>query len=100
MRIDGRHTLSLKFAGLSVSGAQVLAQGQALGEALDRTNAMGTLFVCVEAVASMGSVLEQTIRYLSERKQFGVTLSSFQALRPKLNRRETERRQSIVIFPY
>ena len=81
MRIDGRHTLSLKFTGLSVSGAQILAQGQALGEALARTNAMGTLFVCVEAVASMGSVLEQTIRYLSERKQFGVTLSSFQVLR-------------------
>ena len=81
MRIDGRHTVSLKFSALSVSGTQVLAQGQALGEALDRTNALGTLFVCVEAVASMGSVLEQTIRYLSERKQFGVTLSSFQVLR-------------------
>jgi alkylation response protein AidB-like acyl-CoA dehydrogenase len=29
----------------------------------------------------MGTALEQTIRYLSERQQFGVTLSSFQVLR-------------------
>ncbi len=81
MRIDGRHTLGLSFAGLAVRGEQVLVQGQLVNVAFDRTYTLGTLFVCVEAVASMGSVLEQTIRYLSERKQFGVTLSSFQVLR-------------------
>ena len=81
MRIDGRYTVSLNFNGQTATDAEVLAHGHGLGKALDRTFAIGTLFVCVEAVASMGSVLEQTIRYLSERKQFGVTLSSFQVLR-------------------
>ncbi len=81
MRIDGRHTLNLRFDRLVLMGEQVLVQGKAVSDAFDRTYALGTLFVCVEAVASMGSVLEQTIRYLSERKQFGVTLSSFQVLR-------------------
>ncbi|MFM7009955.1 MAG: acyl-CoA dehydrogenase family protein [Betaproteobacteria bacterium] len=81
MRIDGRHTLSLRFDRLALTGEQVLVQGKHVGDSFDRTYALGTLFVCVEAVASMGSVLEQTIRYLSERKQFGVTLSSFQVLR-------------------
>lgn len=80
-RIDGRHTLSLRFDRLALTGEQVLVQGKHVGDSFDRTYALGTLFVCVEAVASMGSVLEQTIRYLSERKQFGVTLSSFQVLR-------------------
>jgi len=81
MRIDGRYTVSLNFNGQTATDAELLAHGYDLGRALDRAFAIGTLFVCVEAVASMGSVLEQTIRYLSERKQFGVTLSSFQVLR-------------------
>jgi alkylation response protein AidB-like acyl-CoA dehydrogenase len=41
----------------------------------------GAVLTCVETVGAMGAMIEQTIEYLSTRIQFGVALSTFQALR-------------------
>jgi len=81
IRIDSRDSMSLTFQDQPLSNDRRIAHGPALEKAFEKMFNYGALFSCVEAAACMGSVLEQTIRYLSERKQFGVTLSTFQVLR-------------------
>lgn len=70
-------------------GAQVDLDGAAaepLGDAVDASGAIGGALVriqsalCAEAVGAMEEALRLTTDYLKTRKQFGVTLSKFQAL--------------------
>ncbi len=57
-----------------------------LGDAVDRESAIGTILdigritAANEALGSMQSALTMTTGYLKSRKQFGVTLNTFQAL--------------------
>lgn len=81
IRIDSRNSLSLNFNAQHLREEWCIASGPFFSTAYDRMFNFGALFSCVEAVSSMGTALEQTIRYLSERQQFGVTLSTFQVLR-------------------
>lgn len=81
IRVDSRDSISLVFKDQLLKDDWCIASGQEFAQAYERMFNYGALFACVEAVSSMASALEQTIRYLSERKQFGVTLSSFQVLR-------------------
>lgn len=81
VRIDSRDSLSISFNHQPLHLQWRLSNGAEFANAFERMRDFGALFACVEAVSSMGSALEQTIRYLSERKQFDVTLSTFQVLR-------------------
>lgn len=45
---------------------------------------LSTLVGCIQSVAAIGALIEQTATHLNQRSQFGVLLSSFQALRHKL----------------
>ncbi|MDO9023958.1 acyl-CoA dehydrogenase family protein [Zwartia sp.] len=81
IRIDSRDSISISFAHQSLHLQWRLSSGDVFASAFDQMRDYGALFACVEAVSSMGAALEQTIRYLSERKQFDVTLSTFQVLR-------------------
>lgn len=49
--------------------------------ALEHAVDIGIAAVCAEAVGVMDQTLAVTLEYLNTRKQFGVTISSFQALR-------------------
>ena len=81
IRIDSRDSLSFTFNTQKLRNDWCIASGSSLEKSFARMFNYGALLSSVEAVASMGAALEQTIRYLSERQQFGVTLSSFQVLR-------------------
>ena len=52
--------------------------------ALELAVDVGSAAVCAEAVGVMDEVLRITADYLNQRKQFGVTIASFQALRHRL----------------
>lgn len=52
--------------------------------ALELAVDVGSAAVCAEAVGVMDAVLRITADYLNQRKQFGVTIASFQALRHRL----------------
>lgn len=88
--VDGdavtRH-LYRTFDGLR--GAQIdldNAAGEPLGDAVDATQAISNGVVriqsalCAEAVGAMEEALRLTTDYLKQRKQFGVTLNTFQTL--------------------
>jgi alkylation response protein AidB-like acyl-CoA dehydrogenase len=78
-RIDGRLTLDLELRGAPTT---LLAEGA--GALAARARDLGALISCVEAVAAMGTLLQQTVGYLLQRQQFGVALATFQALRHRV----------------
>ena len=80
---------SLRAADVTLKGVKVGADAlvgaegagfEPLDEALDFASAM----LCAEAVGAMKFACETTLDYLKTRKQFGVTLGSFQALQHRL----------------
>ncbi|HOL36402.1 MAG TPA: acyl-CoA dehydrogenase family protein [Rubrivivax sp.] len=61
--------------------ALVAAAGR---ELLERALDIGIAGVCAEAVGLMDRLVELTVEYMNTRRQFGVTLASFQALRHRV----------------
>jgi len=58
-----------------------IVAGPFAGEALERLATIGALMAAAEAVGAAGRLLEDACRYAGERRQFGRTIGSFQALR-------------------
>jgi alkylation response protein AidB-like acyl-CoA dehydrogenase len=83
-RIDCRPTLDIQFGEARLLKGTILARGRDVGGAIERATQVGAFLTCVEAVAAMGALLGQTIRYLNERVQFDAPLSTFQVLRHKV----------------
>jgi alkylation response protein AidB-like acyl-CoA dehydrogenase len=81
---DSMRAADVTLKGVKVGAdALVGAEGggfEPLDEALDFASAM----LCAEAVGAMKFACETTLEYLKTRKQFGVTLGSFQALQHRL----------------
>jgi alkylation response protein AidB-like acyl-CoA dehydrogenase len=81
---DSLRAADVSFKGVKVGAdALVGAEGggfEVLDEALDFASAM----LCAEAVGAMKFACDTTLEYLKTRKQFGVTLGSFQALQHRL----------------
>jgi alkylation response protein AidB-like acyl-CoA dehydrogenase len=82
--VDGRMTCDIDLQGVTAGAADVLLRGEAVLAAVDSAYNAGSLLACVQAVGAGGAMIEQTIDYLNTRTQFGVQLSSFQALRHRL----------------
>ncbi|RYX97981.1 MAG: hypothetical protein EOO28_00090 [Comamonadaceae bacterium] len=81
--LDGRRTADINLDGVVVEADHVLLRGKDVAEAVDKARSTGAVMTSVQAVGAMGAMVEQTIDYLSTRSQFGVLLSTFQALRHK-----------------
>ena len=62
---------------------QLLPEGAAF-EALEHAIDIGIAALCAEAVGAMDKLLAITVEYMNVRKQFGVAISSFQALRHRV----------------
>ena len=59
-------------------------EAQPLKGAVDDLVDFGTALVCAEAVGVMKFACDTTLEYLKTRKQFGVTIGSFQALQHRM----------------
>jgi alkylation response protein AidB-like acyl-CoA dehydrogenase len=76
---DGSRAAEVKFA--QAAGTLVTAEGlPALEHAVD----IGIAAACAEGVGVLDKTMEVTAEYMNTRKQFGVTLSTFQALRHRM----------------
>jgi len=71
---------AVDFDGVEVP-ASTVAAGPVAGELLRRLTLTGGLLAAAEAVGAAGRLLEDARRYASERRQFGRTIGSYQALR-------------------
>jgi alkylation response protein AidB-like acyl-CoA dehydrogenase len=67
-------------AAVELAGAPVVA-GPLGGKTISRLATIGALLAAAEAVGAAGRMLEDACRYAAERRQFGRTIGSFQALR-------------------
>lgn len=74
---DGRRGAHVTFAD---AAAERLAAGDA-AEVLRYAEVLEQVALCAEAVGAMDEALRMTTEYLTVRRQFGVPLSSFQALK-------------------
>jgi len=97
-RIDGRNAAVVRLDGVSAAPADVVGAvdegGALLASVLDR----GTVALCAEMLGSMTAAFDMTIDYLKTRKQFGVLIGSFQALKHRAAKMyiETELARSAV----
>lgn len=78
--LDGSVTADLCFA-LEPGDAEPLASGAAARALGELANDMMLVARCAEAVGLMLRMLDDTSAYLGQRRQFGVAIGSFQALR-------------------
>ena len=76
---DGARAAELAFA--ATPAALISAEG---AEALTLASDIGIAAACAEAVGLMDRLVAITVEYMNTRKQFGVTIASFQALRHRI----------------
>jgi len=74
---DGQRGAEIDLDG---AAAEPLGQGGDASAAIERALVRITSGLCSEALGSMEEALRLTTEYLTQRKQFGVTLSKFQTL--------------------
>ena len=68
---------------LEANAIQLLPPGEAFG-ALEHAIDIGIAALCAEAVGVMDKLVATTVEYMNTRKQFGVVISSFQALKHRI----------------
>jgi alkylation response protein AidB-like acyl-CoA dehydrogenase len=76
---DGARAAEVTLA--SAPGELIVADGLLM---LERAIDVGVAAVCAEAVGLMDKLVAITVEYMNTRKQFGVTLATFQALRHRM----------------
>jgi alkylation response protein AidB-like acyl-CoA dehydrogenase len=82
--VDGMRAADVELAGVQVGADALLgAEGQGL-EVLEEAVDFATALVCAEAVGAMKYANDATLEYLKTRKQFGVTIGTFQALQHRI----------------
>ncbi len=82
--VDGSHAAHIEFSEVRVNASMAVSeidQGLAMLEAVILD---ATLAVSAEAVGIMDALTTKTIEYTKSRQQFGVPLSSFQALQHRM----------------
>lgn len=78
--MDSRNNSTVTLTDVQISSEALLGtdgQGQAI---LEKTLDIGRIGLAAEMLGSIQEAFERTMAYLKERKQFGVTIGSFQGL--------------------
>lgn len=78
---DGASAAALELN--QAEAAELLGPGEAM-PALERAADIGIAALCAEAVGAMDRLVAITVEYMNTRKQFGVAIASFQALRHRM----------------
>ena len=78
---DGASAADLTLAG--ANAVELVAAGDAHA-ALERAIDIGIAALCAEGVGAMDKLVAITVEYMNTRKQFGVPIASFQALRHRI----------------
>lgn len=97
--VDSRNAAILSLAGVKVDRSAVLGSVDSGADVLDATLDRATAAFSAELLGTCLEAYERTLAYLKERKQFGVPIGSFQALkhRAALMFIETELCRSVVL---
>lgn len=82
--VDGRRAAEIDFKDVAVSSDTLIGEIDSGFDPLQAAVSDATLAVCAEAVGIMSVLTEKTIEYSKSRVQFGVPISSFQALQHRM----------------
>ena len=98
--VDGLRAAEISLQNVSLPAESAIGEVDAGFEALQAAVADATLAVCAEAVGIMNVLTEKTIEYTKSRVQFGVPISSFQALQHRMVEMYTacEQSRSLLIW--
>jgi alkylation response protein AidB-like acyl-CoA dehydrogenase len=80
-RIDSRNAAILDLVGVEVPSHCLLGTPDQGSTLLQRVVDRGTVGLCGEMLGGMNEAFQRTLTYLKERRQFGVPIGSFQALK-------------------
>ncbi len=82
--VDGRRVSDIVFNNVEISSDALIGEAGEAAAAIDYALDYGAIGLCAEAVGAMDAALWITRDYLKTRKQFGVTLNTFQALQHRM----------------
>ena len=78
---DSRNAANVSLNGVAVPSSAVIGELDKGADVLDEALDIARIGLCAEMLGSTLECFERTIDYLKERKQFGVAIGSFQALK-------------------
>ena len=79
--IDSRNAAQIRFDSVSVGADAVLGRVGGGADVIDRVLDRARACLAAEMLGSAAEAFERTVQYLKDRKQFGVAIGSFQALK-------------------
>jgi acyl-CoA dehydrogenase len=79
--IDGRNAARVVFDRVDVPATAVIGEVGRAGNVLDKVLDRATAGLCAEMLGGALEAFDRTLSYLKVRKQFGVAIGSFQALK-------------------
>jgi len=82
--VDGQRAAEIELKDVTLSSDKVIGEIDTGFDALQAAVEDATFSVCAEAVGIMSVLTEKTIEYAKSRVQFGVPISSFQALQHRM----------------
>jgi alkylation response protein AidB-like acyl-CoA dehydrogenase len=97
--VDGRNAANVTLDGVEVDKSAVLGGVGRGADVLDKVLDRATIGLAAEMVGTLTEAFERTIKYLKDRKQFGVPIGSFQGLKHRAANMfvEVELSRSIVL---
>ena len=81
LRVDGRRAAVIRLDGVRLGPEAVVGEVDAGGALLERVLDRATVGLAAEMLGGMTTAFEMTMDYIRARKQFGVPVGSFQALK-------------------
>lgn len=81
LMVDSRNAANIAFDNVSVSGDAVLGSVDGGNDVLEQVLDIARIGLAAEMLGLVQEVFDTTVVYLKERKQFGVPIGSFQALK-------------------
>ena len=78
---DSRNAANVSLKGVAVPSSAIIGELDKGADVLDEALDIARIGLCAEMLGSTQECFERTIDYLKERKQFGVAIGSFQALK-------------------
>ena len=99
MMVDSRNAARVRLSDVIVKDEDMIGEPGEGSTILDRLLDRGTIALSAEMLGGMLEAFERTIAYLKTRKQFGVPIGSFQALKHRAAQMfcEVELSKSIVL---
>jgi alkylation response protein AidB-like acyl-CoA dehydrogenase len=79
--VDSRNAANIQLKDVQVARSAVLGGVGKGADVLDRTLDIARIGIAAEMLGSLQECFERTVQYLKDRKQFGVPIGSFQALK-------------------